>query len=139
MQPSGSRGQPLTQLPGHHLAGGVARQLVEEHHVAGERELRQLVADPVAHLLGVELLTRAEHHEGGEPLAEVLVVDADDRDLHLDCYWARLEDPGPLASTDHDLLEWLTREELATKDWADADVPVLAQILEGAQPRFGRS
>lgn len=65
-------------------------------------------------------------------------ADAGDRDLHLDCYWVRLDDDGPLASTDHDRLEWVTREELATRDWADADVPVLGQLLDGAEPRFGR-
>lgn len=65
-------------------------------------------------------------------------ADAGDRDLHLDCYWTRLDDDGTPASTDHDRLEWVTREELATRDWADADVPVVAQILEGAEPRFAR-
>ncbi|MGO1354091.1 MAG: NUDIX domain-containing protein [Brachybacterium tyrofermentans] len=65
-------------------------------------------------------------------------ADAGDRDLHLDCYWTRLDHDGPLASTDHDRLEWVTRDQLATRDWADADVPVVAQILEGAEPRFDR-
>lgn len=66
-------------------------------------------------------------------------ADAGDRDLHLDCYWARLEDGGPLTSTDHDRLEWVTRSELANREWADADVPVVTQIREGAEPRFGRA
>lgn len=61
---------------------------------------------------------------------------AGDRDLHLDCYWARLDASGPVSSTDHDQLDWLHREHLADREWAEADVPILEEILGGAEPIF---
>jgi 8-oxo-dGTP diphosphatase len=60
---------------------------------------------------------------------------AGERELHLDCYWARLPGPAPTASTDHDRLRWCAPEELAALDWAAADLPVLAALREGAVPR----
>ena len=57
-------------------------------------------------------------------------------ELHLDCYWARLRGAPPTASTDHDALEWLPREQLAGREWAEPDVPILEEILDGAEPRF---
>lgn len=63
---------------------------------------------------------------------------AGDRDLHLDCYWARLDAADPVASTDHDQLEWVERKHLADREWAVADLPILEQILGGAEPMFDR-
>lgn len=63
-------------------------------------------------------------------------ADAGGRDLHLDCYWARLDGEEPTGSTDHDQLEWLDRGSLPLRDWAAADIPLVDQLLEGAVPRF---
>lgn len=57
-----------------------------------------------------------------------------DRELHLDCYWARVRGNPPTGSTDHDLLEWVPRDELEDRDWAEPDVPIVRAILEGAEP-----
>ncbi|MDN5898665.1 MAG: (deoxy)nucleoside triphosphate pyrophosphohydrolase [Brachybacterium sp.] len=65
--------------------------------------------------------------------------DAGDRDLHLDCYWARPVGAAPTASTDHDLLEWVDRRDLQGRDWAGPDVPIVETIVAGAVPRFRRS
>jgi 8-oxo-dGTP diphosphatase len=62
--------------------------------------------------------------------------DAGDRDLHLDCYWARVDGEQPLDSTDHDRLEWVDRADLRELDWAGPDVPIVETILAGAVPRF---
>jgi 8-oxo-dGTP diphosphatase len=64
------------------------------------------------------------------------VAEAEVRDLHLDCYWARLRGAAPTGSTDHDLLEWVERAELAAREWAGPDVPIVEAILAGARPRF---
>ncbi|MGO1198263.1 MAG: (deoxy)nucleoside triphosphate pyrophosphohydrolase [Dermabacteraceae bacterium] len=65
-------------------------------------------------------------------------ADIGDRDLHLDCYWARLEGMDPAGSTDHDRLEWVDRADLPNRDWAGPDVPIVEAIVAGAVPRFGR-
>lgn len=62
--------------------------------------------------------------------------DAGDRDLHLDCYWARLVGAEPAGSTDHDLLEWVDRTDLQGRDWADPDIPIVEAILAGTMPQF---
>ncbi len=61
---------------------------------------------------------------------------AGERELHLDCYWARPTGPAPTTSTDHDRLEWLEPAQLPARDWAAPDVPILLEILTGATPRF---
>lgn len=63
-------------------------------------------------------------------------ADLGDRALHLDCYWARLCGAEPAGSTDHDLLEWAERADLAGRDWAGPDVPIVESIVAGAVPRF---
>ena len=60
------------------------------------------------------------------------------RELQLDCYWARLRGPAPRESTDHDALEWVRRDQLAQRPWAEPDLPVLALLLEGAEPTFSQ-
>ncbi|ATG53195.1 hypothetical protein CFK38_09890 [Brachybacterium vulturis] len=64
---------------------------------------------------------------------------AGDRALHLDCYWVRLTGPAPTVSTDHDLLDWVARRELAGRAWAGPDVPIVERIVAGAVPRFRRA
>lgn len=59
-----------------------------------------------------------------------------DRDLHLDCYWARLNAAEPAGSTDHDRLEWVDRAHLQGLAWAGPDVPIVEAIVDGAVPRF---
>lgn len=63
-------------------------------------------------------------------------ADLGDRDLHLDCYWARLDGADPAGSTDHDRLEWADRAELLDRDWAGPDVPIVETIVAGAVPQF---
>src|SRR4051794_26181368 len=63
------------------LAGRVARQLIEEDEVARHLVPGQVVPDVapegVGHLLRVVGLSPVEDDERAEPLAELLVVDAD--------------------------------------------------------------
>lgn len=61
---------------------------------------------------------------------------AGERELHLDCYWARPVGPSPTTSTDHDLLEWVELDALLTRDWAEPDVPIVETIAAGERPRF---
>lgn len=62
--------------------------------------------------------------------------EAGERELHLDCYWARVRGAAPTTSTDHDLLERVPLTDLAGRDWAGPDVPIVETILAGAAPRF---
>ncbi|APX34645.1 hypothetical protein BH708_04825 [Brachybacterium sp. P6-10-X1] len=66
------------------------------------------------------------------------VGDGGGRDLHLDCYWVRLVGAAPTHSTDHDLLEWLERDQLRDLQWAPPDVPIVQVLLAGAPPVFDR-
>ena len=61
---------------------------------------------------------------------------AGDRELDLDCYWARLTGPGPAPGSDHDRVDWLTAAELRTREWAGPDIPIVDAIVAGAVPRF---
>lgn len=63
---------------------------------------------------------------------------AGERELHLDCYWARPTGPAPTTSTDHDRLEWAEPARLADREWAEPDIPIVQEILAGASPRFTR-
>ena len=84
------------EAPLEHLAGRVARQLVHEQDLAGHLEAGEVALDVVLHRLLVQAGARAQHHEGAQALAELLVADADDRDL-FDLLVARRAGPRPRA------------------------------------------
>ena len=71
--------QSLFELALEHLAGRVARQLVDEHDVARDLVAGEVRLDVLLDLVGRHLLLG--HDDGLQPLAELLVVDAEDRDL----------------------------------------------------------
>lgn len=52
----------------------------------------------------------------------------DGRVIRLVCFRARLAGARPTASTDHDRLSWLARDELTTVDWAKPDLPAIAAL-----------
>ncbi len=92
-------GVPLAELALEDLAGRVARQLLHEHHLA-----RHLVAGEVLLDVGLDGPLRSDlagvspHDEGPQPLAELLVGNADDGDL-LDRRCGRRAGPRPRAGT----------------------------------------
>jgi len=47
--------------------------------------------------------------------------------ITLRCYLAEFQSP-PIASSDHDELLWLPRENLWDVDWADADIPAVTML-----------
>lgn len=55
------------------------------------------------------------------------LVEVGERWIALDCYAAWITS-GELAPTDHDEIAWCNRDELANRQWAPADVPVLEPI-----------
>ena len=73
------------QQPGHHLAGRVARQGVDETYVSGHGEPGQVAPHVLAYLIGVELRARAERDPRREPLPELPVGYA--RHRHLAYLW----------------------------------------------------
>ncbi|NYE18735.1 (deoxy)nucleoside triphosphate pyrophosphohydrolase [Microbacterium immunditiarum] len=67
-----------------------------------------------------------------EVAGELVVVEPGrDGGIRLICLHARLEGPPPVASTDHDELRWVARDELAALDWAEPDVPAVRLLADG--------
>jgi len=52
--------------------------------------------------------------------------------IRLVCLRARLVTDAPVASTDHDALEWVALDGLGARDWADADRPAVRLLETGA-------
>ncbi|WP_442576869.1 (deoxy)nucleoside triphosphate pyrophosphohydrolase [Microbacterium sp. F51-2R] len=52
--------------------------------------------------------------------------------VRLICLRARLDGEIPQASTDHDELRWVAREDLAVLEWADADLPAVRMLASPA-------
>src|SRR5947209_2367897 len=69
------------QLALEDLARRVARELIHENDVAGHLVARQVGAHMVLQLGCADLAPRVKADEGTQPLAELLVTDADDRHL----------------------------------------------------------
>lgn len=63
------------------------------------------------------------------PLTHFTTLDRGD--LRLIFVRARLAAPRPLASTDHDRLEWLTLDELSSVTWAPADKTAVELLQSG--------
>src|SRR5690625_7811571 len=63
------------------LARGVPRELLDKAYVAGHFVPRQVVLDVLLDGIGVESRPRSGRDVGAQSLPELLVVDADDRDL----------------------------------------------------------
>ncbi|MEF2977220.1 (deoxy)nucleoside triphosphate pyrophosphohydrolase [Subtercola sp. YIM 133946] len=55
-----------------------------------------------------------------------------DQIIRLICLRAELLGPRPTNSTDHDALRWVDREQLPGLDWADADLPAVGLLANGA-------
>src|SRR4051794_10925848 len=72
---------PLGELALQDLAGCVARQLVDEHDLARDLVAREVRLHVVLQLVLRRLAPGLDDDEGAQALAELLVVDADDRDL----------------------------------------------------------
>ena len=89
---------------------------------AGETEqqtLRREIQEELGCLVAVgNRLTRTEHQY------DFGLVD-------LTTYWCELESGEP-QTTEHDELRWVTREEIASLDWAPADIPAVELIVAGS-------
>jgi 8-oxo-dGTP diphosphatase len=51
-----------------------------------------------------------------------------DWEVELSCYLVQ-SDVEPTESTDHDQLIWLKREELASLNWSEADLPAVRKLI----------
>jgi ADP-ribose pyrophosphatase len=70
--------------------------------------------------LGVEIEVGELIHRGVTPVGAVSV--------DLSSYAVKLTDAVPTASTEHDVLRWLRREELGSVEWAEPDRPVVGVL-----------
>lgn len=50
--------------------------------------------------------------------------------LTMYCYYCKILG-GTLVLNDHIQFLWMTKEELSTLDWADADIPIIKQLQKG--------
>ncbi|MBU8579767.1 (deoxy)nucleoside triphosphate pyrophosphohydrolase [Brevibacterium luteolum] len=51
--------------------------------------------------------------------------------IDLACYWVTAAE-APVASADHDALVWVDREQIASLDWAEPDLPAVELLRGGA-------
>ena len=109
----------LDQDPSQQLAGGVAGQLVDEHHIAWHLVPGQVVLDVKLDLLGVLLRAGLENNEGTQPLSEVNVVDTDHGGV------------GDILTLDKQVLD-LLREHVLTA----GDDHVVVAAVDEQQPVF---
>ena len=50
--------------------------------------------------------------------------------IELSCYSARFDSGDPIASSDHDAMQWVPLGELSSLDWAPGDVPIIEVLAE---------
>lgn len=66
-----------------------------------------------------------------EPLtSDVTVVDG--RAIRLSCFVVKTRKT-PTHSSDHDMLEWVPRRDLAGRDWAAPDLPAVRKLMNSAK------
>lgn len=58
-------------------------------------------------------------------------TEVEGRIIRLTCMLTLLEDAAPSASSDHDQLTWLQRDELEHLDWATPDLPTVRLLQAG--------
>ncbi len=76
-----------------------------------------------------EALVREIREELGVGIRVTGHLTTDDTDgIRLVCLRAELEGARPVASTDHDALEWIPRNRLTQREWADADRPAVRML-----------
>lgn len=51
-----------------------------------------------------------------------------DKTIELSCYLTTLTGAAPVASTDHDAMQWIPLRELGEWDWAPGDVPIIPRL-----------
>ncbi|WP_371031430.1 (deoxy)nucleoside triphosphate pyrophosphohydrolase [Pseudoclavibacter sp. JSM 162008] len=57
------------------------------------------------------------------------VTRVNDMAIDLSCYLIDANGAEPIDSTDHDLLRWVRRADLAALDWASPDLPAVAALI----------
>ena len=58
------------------------------------------------------------------------ISDIGDSRIELSCYAARFEGEDPVASSDHDAMQWVPLEDLSSLEWAPGDVPLIEALGE---------
>lgn len=57
------------------------------------------------------------------------VTRLDDMTIDLSCYLVDASGVAPIDSTDHDVLRWVRRADLAALDWAGPDLPAVEALM----------
>lgn len=79
----------------------------------------QALCREITEELGIDIIV------GEEIITSETAVD--DRLIRLSCFFVSATDE-PRVSTDHDELRWLTLSNLNDVDWAEPDVPIVAEL-----------
>lgn len=60
-------------------------------------------------------------------LVDVIDYDYEKFHLHMNCYWATVEE-GELKLLEHEAAKWLKKDELDSVDWLPADLGILPKL-----------
>ncbi|WP_024865766.1 (deoxy)nucleoside triphosphate pyrophosphohydrolase [Butyrivibrio sp. FCS014] len=60
-------------------------------------------------------------------LVDVIDYDYEKFHLHMNCYWATVEE-GKLKLLEHEAAKWLKKDELDSVDWLPADLGILPKL-----------
>lgn len=64
------------------------------------------------------------------PFIDRSLSDVGSSRIELSCYSARFDGGDPVASSDHDAMQWVALDELASLEWAPGDVPLIEVLPE---------
>lgn len=84
---------------------------------------RETIERELQEELGVTSRARGELSTNETPVGNQVI--------RLVCMSVDLLSSRPNSSTDHDLLRWVTADELETLDWADPDWPIVRKLAVG--------
>lgn len=64
------------------------------------------------------------------PFIERSLSDVESVQIELSCYAAHFDGDDPVASSDHDAMQWVPLGELGSLAWAPGDVPIIDVLAE---------
>ncbi|HIY23763.1 MAG TPA: (deoxy)nucleoside triphosphate pyrophosphohydrolase [Candidatus Brachybacterium merdigallinarum] len=64
------------------------------------------------------------------PFIERSLSDVGNSRIELSCYAVHFEGDDPVASSDHDAMQWVPLDDLSSLEWAPGDIPIITVLAE---------